>query len=113
MRSRIAQDVRGLDHFDHERRKTTAQAVACTHACKDAVHHADAGTFRRYKATDLRHEHNETRLAQVSRFTGHVRARNEHQAGRFGRKIHIVRDKVEVRIDRDNHRMETALDFDA
>ena len=113
VRSRIAQNVRGLNHLDHERRKAAAQAVACAHAGKDAVHHADAGTFGRHKAADLRHEHNKTRLAQVSRFTGHVRARNEHEAGRFGRKIHIVRDKVQVRIHRDNHRMETALDFDA
>ena len=79
MRSRITQDVRRFNHLDHERTEATAQAVARAHTRKDAVYYANACAFGRHKAANLRHEHNKPRLAQVSRFTGHVRARNEHQ----------------------------------
>ena len=111
MRRRIAEDIRRFDHLDHERTEATAQAVACAHTRKDAVHHANARTFSRHKAANLRHEHNKPRLAQVRRFTGHVRACNEHQSRSVRRKRHVVRDKVQIGVHRNNHRMETAANF--
>ena len=113
VRSRIAQDVRRFNHLDHERTEATAQAITRAHTRKDSIDNANACTFGRHKAANLRHKHNQAGLAQVRRFTGHVRASDKHEACRIRRERHIVRDKIQIRIHRDNHRMESAANFDS
>ena len=111
VRGRIAQDVRRLDHLDHKGTETAAQAVARAHAGEYAVHHANASALGRHKASDLRHEHNEPGLAQVRRFTCHIRPRNEHEACAVGAQRNVVRDKVQIRVHGDNHRVEPSANF--
>ena len=108
----VPQNVGGFDHLHHEGRKPAAQAVAGPYAGENPVHHAYACRFRRHKATHLGHQHNQSRLPQVGRFTRHVGARNEHQAGGIGRKFHVVGDKVQIRIHRHDNRVETAPNLD-
>ena len=54
-RRRVMQDVRRLDHLDHERALPGGEVVLRADAREDAVHQPDARRLRRDERADLRH----------------------------------------------------------
>ena len=74
----IFQNARHLVHFHHKGRLSAGQVIGGADAGKHPVHHADDRLFCRNKGTDLRHEHNQRRLAHIRAFTGHIGAGDNH-----------------------------------
>ena len=70
----VVQDVRGLSHLDHERRFAQGDIVRGAHTGEDFVHQADFRGLCGHEAAHLGQQHNEGRLAQQRRLTGHVGA---------------------------------------
>ena len=74
--SRVVHDVGCLVHLDHERRPATCEIVARADPCENTIDQPDLRARRRHETADLRHEHDQCDLADVSRFARHVRASN-------------------------------------
>ena len=87
---RVAQDVRCLDHLDHEGALPARELVARAYAREDAVYEADLRALGGDEGAHMRHYRNERRGAQVGGFSRHVRPRYERDAPP------VLRAEVEV-----------------
>ena len=76
---RVVHDVRRLVHLHHERRLPARQIVVRADPRENAIDQSDLRACRRDKAADLRHQHNQRDLPDVSRFARHVRPRHNRQ----------------------------------
>ena len=74
----VVQDAGRLEHLDHEGRLALRDVVRCPDARENLVHDADVRRFGRDERAHLRHEDDEGRLPQQSRFTRHVGTRDHH-----------------------------------
>ena len=106
----VIDDVRSLVHLDHERRLAAGEIVICPHAGENAVHQTDLRAFRRDKAADLRHQHNQRDLTNVSGFPSHVRAGHDRQPQVLAVKRCVVRDKLFFEEILIQHRMPPVFD---
>ena len=86
------------------------EIVICPYAGENAVHQTDLRAFRRDKAADLRHQHNQRDLTNVSGFPGHVRAGNDGQPQVLAVERCVVRDKLFFQQILIQHRMPPVFD---
>ena len=107
--SRVVHDVGCLVHLDHERRPATCEIVARADPCENTIDQPDLRARRRHETADLRHEHDQCDLADVSRFARHVRASNNCEPY-FAVQRRIVRHKFFFRQILVEHRMPAVLD---
>src|SRR5207247_7277045 len=70
---RVVDDVRSFIHLDHESRLPTREIVIGADASENAIDQANLRAFRRDETADLRHQHNQCDLTDVSGFSRHVR----------------------------------------
>ena len=73
----VVEDVRDLDHLDHEGRGAAADVVARADPGENAVDHADASLGGRHEGADLGQENDQRGLADVGGLARHVRAGQE------------------------------------
>ena len=85
----LFQDLGHLGHFHHKSGLARRQIVRSAHSGENGIHHADMAFTCRNKAADLRHQRNNSVLAHISRFTGHVGAGDDQ---------HTVVAAVQMRI---------------
>ena len=88
---RVFQYGRDLAHFDHKRRSAAREIVARADAREHAVADADRRAARRNERADLRHEHDDRRLAHIGAFTCHVRAGHDGDAVVGVVQVRVVR----------------------
>ena len=74
LRGGVMDDVGRFVHLHQEGGLAAGEVVARADAGEDAVHEAELGCGGGQGAADLRHEDQESGLAEVGGFTGHVRA---------------------------------------
>ena len=86
------QDGRGLRHLHHEGALPRGEVVARAHAREHAVAYPDQGPASRDEGTDVRHERDESRLAQDGGLPRHVRA-GDDQGPALLVQPHVVRDE--------------------
>ena len=79
-RGGVVQDVRDLDHLDHERRCAAADIVAGSDPGEDAIGDAHVGGLGGDPRPDLGQQSDQRGLADVGRLTGHVWAREDRDA---------------------------------
>ncbi len=101
----VMQDVGRLHHLDHERRLPGVDHVLRADAGEDAINNANGRRRSRDETADLRHQHNERRLPQVSRLAAHVRA-GDHPHALALLEHNVVRHVPVVRLhEMLHHRM--------
>ena len=76
----VVDDVRCFVHLDHEGGLAAREIVVRADAGENAIDQADLRALRRDKAADLRHQHDQRDLADIGRFTRHVRPGDDGQA---------------------------------
>ena len=69
----IAKDVGNLCHLYHKSTLAAGQIVGSTDTGKDPVHQSDVCLPGRHKGTNLRHQHDQSRLPHVGGLAGHIR----------------------------------------
>ncbi len=106
-----AQDVRRFGHLQIERRLTRSEIVAGADAREDAVDDSEFHGFRRNERADLRHDRQQSGLAQVRRLTAHVRSGQKNEALFAGAQVQVVGDEVRVQ-HRLHNGMAAILDVD-
>ena len=74
----IVQNAGGLVHFHHKSGFASGNVIGGTHPGENFIHNADFCLFCGHKATHLGHQHNQGRLTQQRRFSGHVRTGNDN-----------------------------------
>ena len=89
-RRKVVQDICCLIHFYHKGRLSHRYIIAGTHTGEYLIHHTDTGTLCRNKTPDLRQQRNQCRLAKQSRFTCHIRSRDNDNLLTVGIQIHII-----------------------
>ena len=86
----VVEDIGGLVHLHHEGALATGEVVGRAHAGEDAIDHANGGLARGDEAAHLRHQRDETHLADDSALASHIRAGDEHDLCAVGVEAHIV-----------------------
>ena len=68
------QNIRRLDHLDHERGLPGMNFILCADAGENTVYQSDPRSRSRHERAHLRHQHNQSGLPQVCGLTAHVRS---------------------------------------
>ena len=106
---RIVHNVRRLVHLHHKRRSATCEIVARADPCENTIDQPDLRARRRHEAADLREQHNQRHLPDVSGFARHIRASNNCEP-HFAVERRIVRHKFFFHQILVEHRMPAVLD---
>ena len=85
-------DGGGFAHLDHEGGLAHRDVVAGADAGENFVDDANACAFGRYEAAHLGEQHDEGRLAQQGRLTGHVGTGDDDDLLLLGVEAHVVGD---------------------
>ncbi|CDC62015.1 uncharacterized protein BN660_01255 [Clostridium sp. CAG:448] len=109
-RRRIFQNIRHLIHFQHEGGLPRRQVIGCPDAGENLVHNPDMRLRRRHKRADLRKQNDQSRLPHISRFSRHIRSRDQHHPVVPGVKQRVVGHKVTVTHKLLHHRMPPVAD---
>ena len=107
----LIQNRSGFDHFDHESRLAAGDVIGKPRPGEYSVNNADSGLIGRNEAPDLRHQHQDGGLPDVSGFTGHVRSGDDHYLTLGIRKIDVIRDEPAGTKRRFDDRVATGLDL--
>ena len=97
MLGRLVENGRRLDHFNHEGGASARQIVSRTNAREETIDNADMGLARRHISAHLRKHDNQRVLAQIGRFTRHIRTGDDGNARRLAAgicQIRIIGDKA-------------------
>ena len=89
-RRQVVHDICSLRHLHHEGRFTHRDIVAGTNTGENLIHQTNVGTFRRHETTYLRHQRDESRLAEQGRFTRHIRTCDDDDLLTVAIQLHIV-----------------------
>ena len=89
----VFENLSHLVHFHHKGTLTTNQIITGTYAGKNPVHRRNISLPGRYKAANLSHKHQQSSLPHIGRFTGHIRAGNQHNLTIIVIQFGIVRYK--------------------
>ena len=84
---RVPQDVRRLDHLDHERAALARQVVLRAHPREDAIHHAEPRRRGRHERPDLRQQDDQRDLPEVGRLASHVRPGQDRDRRVLGAQV--------------------------
>ncbi len=107
----VVQDVCRFAHFDHERRAPARQVVAGADAGEDPVDQRQFAAGSRDEAADMGQQHDQRRLAHISRFTAHVRAGDDQHARAVVQRQVVGNERRAQNLF--NDRMATLLDAHA
>ena len=102
----------GFHHFHHKSGLPGSQVVLQADAGKDTVHQADLGMVGGHETANLRQQHNQRHLPDVSGFAGHIGAGNQHNLGILGVHGGVVGDIGAGVQHPFHHRMPTARNAD-
>ena len=108
----VVEDIGGLVHLHHKGALAAGEVVGRAHTGEDAIDDADGSLARGDEAAHLRHQRDETHLADDGALAGHIRAGDEHDLRPVGVEAHIVGHeaaRAELALD---DRVAAVADFD-
>jgi len=109
-RSGMVQDVGCFNHLHHKGGLTGVNFILGADACKNPIDQSDAGRGGRHITANLRHQDNQSHLAQEGGLAAHIRTGND--ADNFTRfKGGIVWDKTFTGKHLFHHGMTSIADF--
>ena len=108
---RVAQDVRGLAHFQQEGGFAACQVVARAHPGKHAVAQADARRARGNETPRLGQDHTQGGLANQRRFSRHVRPGHDEDLLALGIQAQIIGHEAAGGGQTFHHRMPAVPQF--
>ncbi len=108
----MIEDVRGLQHLDHEGALSGGDVVLRADAGEDAVDQSDASPLSRYERADLRQQGDQRDLPQPAALASHVGAGEDHDLLFAGVEMRVIGYELAAGQGRLQHRMPPRSDID-
>src|SRR5712691_9041863 len=90
----MVQNVRGLRHLDQEGAASSSDVIDRSDARKNTVYQANSRLYRRHKTAHLSQQGYQGYLAQVGRFSSHIRSSQDKQLVRLAVEIEVIWHKA-------------------